>query len=138
MTVLMRQKGFTLIELLVAVAILGIIMAIAIPSYQKHVVRSNWVEAKTILVQTAQALERCYTRYNAYNDSDCNVTFPIESESGWYKMTKGEQTINATSFDLVAEPQKSQATRDTDCKNFTLSHNGTRGVSGSAAVEDCW
>lgn len=138
MSALTRQKGFTLIELMVAVAILAIIMAIAIPSYQEYVVRSNRAEAKTILMQTAQALERCYTRYNAYNDSDCQVSFPVDSENGWYQMATGDQTLNAANFQLTAVPQKSQATRDTECANFTLSQNGTRGVTGSGSVEDCW
>lgn len=134
----LRYKGFTLIELMIAVAILAIIMAIAIPSYQEYVMRSNRAEAKTILMQTAQALERCYTRYNAYNDGNCGVSFPVDSENGWYQLAAADQTINAADFDLVAVPQGVQATRDTECKNFTLSHNGTRGVSTATPPEDCW
>lgn len=133
-----RQSGFTLIELLVAVAILGIVAAIAIPSYNAYVTRSNRTEGKAILMNTAQALERCYTRYNAYNADECNVSFPIESENDHYQMAAANQTINAATYTLTAVPQGVQATRDTECANFTLTHNGTRGVSGSGDVTDCW
>jgi len=132
------DRGFTLIELLVAVAILGIVAAIAIPSYNAYVTRSNRTEGKAILMNTAQALERCYTRYNAYNAGDCAVSFPIDSENDHYQMPAANQTINASTYTLTAVPQGIQATRDIECANFTLTHNGTRGVSGSGDVEDCW
>lgn len=133
-----RHNGFTLIELMIAVAILAILAAIAIPIYTDQVVRSNRAEAKTILMNTAQALERCYTRYSAYDSDECNLSFPIESETGKYQMTDGEQDIDQAEFELTAEPQGAQATRDTECANFMLAHNGQRKVSGSGSAEDCW
>lgn len=141
MTALMRHKGFTLIELMIAVAILAIIMAIAIPSYQQYVVRSNRAEAKTILMQAAQALERCYTRYNAYNDGNCNVSFPIDSENGHYQMPDAQQSVTQATYELVAVPQGVQASRDDKCAKFSLIQNGTRAAenkSGGDSTEDCW
>jgi type IV pilus assembly protein PilE len=133
-----RPTGFTLIELLIAVTILAIVAAIAIPAYTDQVVRSNRAEAKTILMQTAQALERCYTRFSAYDSDECNVSFPVESETGKYQMTADEQDIDQATFELTAVPQGSQASRDTECANFILEHNGARDVSGSGGVDDCW
>lgn len=131
----MRAQGFTLIELVVAIAILAIIIGIAIPAYTQYVVRSNRAEAKVVLMQGAQALERCYTRYNAYNAADCAVTFPFMSENDWYEVDV-ERT--ATTYELTATPQGSQVTRDSACGNLVLDHLGVRSVSGSAAVDDCW
>jgi len=131
-------RGFTLIEVMVVVVILGIVAAIAIPSYTDQVVRSNRAEAKSILMNTAQALERCYTRFSAYDADECNVSFPIDSDTGKYQMPAADQTIDQAAFELTAVPQGSQATRDTECGNFTLEQNGARDVSGSGTVDDCW
>jgi len=56
------NSGFTLIEVMVVVAIVGILAAIAYPSYQEHVRRANRAEARGILLEMAQLLERNYTK----------------------------------------------------------------------------
>ena len=51
-----RFGGFTLIELLVAMAVLGIVLAIAIPNYRQWVLESGRAEGKALLMQGAQTL----------------------------------------------------------------------------------
>ena len=65
------QKGFSLIELVIAVAIVGILAAIAYPTYQEQVRKGKRTDATSSLLELAQRLERCYTQNNAYDHADC-------------------------------------------------------------------
>lgn len=133
-----RQQGVTLIELLIAVAIIGILAAIALPSYRRYVVRANRADAKVMLSQTAQALERCYTNSSpyAYDSAQCaaTVTLPITNSSGTYTVSGALAT---NTYTLTATPKGGQAD-DTQCGNFTLTQAGVQGISGSSTVAMCW
>ena len=125
---------------MIAVAILAIIMGIAIPSYNQWVLESGRADAKTALFGAAQTLERCFTRYGAYDDGDC----PLQqgetemSENDKYQLTV--TTTTPTTFVLTAAPQPPQD-KDTECGNFTLTHTGQKGAKGGtvpAVIEECW
>jgi type IV pilus assembly protein PilE len=134
-----RARGFTLIELMVTLAILGIILAIAYPAYREQVTNTRRAEAKALLTQAAQELERCYTRFNAYDNAACATIYADgrASENDWYRLDGA--VVAARAFTLTAEPQRSQADNDTRCGSLTLTHAGVRGrVDGTAPVEQCW
>lgn len=65
----LRMNGFSLIELLVAVVIVGILAAIAMPSYRNYVIRGSRAAAQTELLELASLQEKIYLNSNAYTAS---------------------------------------------------------------------
>jgi len=132
-------RGFTLIELMIAIAILAIILGIAIPSYTQYVLKSGRAEAKGLLLNASQTLERCYTRYSAYNDDDCPLQ-PGDTPMSTNDKYQLAVEADAQTFTLTADPKGSQ-TNDTDCGGFTLDHTGRRGAKGgfdASVIDECW
>lgn len=64
-----RINGFSLIELMVAVAIVGILAAIAMPSYSNYVIRGSRAAAQTELLELASLQEKIYLNSSAYTAS---------------------------------------------------------------------
>lgn len=60
------DRGFTLIELLVTIAIVGILAAVAYPSYTQHVVKSNRAAAQAHLMEIAQLQQQYLAENRAY------------------------------------------------------------------------
>lgn len=125
--------GFTLMELLIALAVVAIISAVAIPSYQGSVRKARRADAKVALNDLAQRLERCHTQFGAYNDAGCPVTSPVSSPDGYYQTTSVRA---AASYTLTAAPQGPQAA-DSKCTSLSLDHQGRRTATGSDSAR-CW
>jgi type IV pilus assembly protein PilE len=152
----MKQTlGFTLIELMITVAIVGIMAGIAYPSYQDSVRKSRRADAKAVLANLSNAMERRYTE-GTYIDQANNTRrgyegcakpketplnigepwiyeIPTETKN-YYNVTISAAT--ASSYTLSAAPTGVQASDR--CGTLTLTHTGAKGNSANFAQSECW
>lgn len=128
------QPGFTLIELMIVVAIIGILAAIAYPGYQEYAMRANRAEARSILLENAQMLERHFTTSNDYSSFGGLIGQSPKTGTAKYAITVAG---TATTYTLTAAPEGAMAS-DSKCGTMTLDNTGAKTKSGSETVEYCW
>lgn len=139
----LKSSGFTLIELMVTVAVIGILAAIAYPSYTSSIIKSRRTDAKAKLLDLAQRQERFYSDRNTYTATlaDDFGADALTSDNGYYTLsaaaTTGAGNTIANSFTLTATPTGSQA-NDTICGNLTLTNTNVKDFSGTGTVAECW
>lgn len=134
-----KSKGFTLIELMIVVAIIGVLAAIALPAYQQHVVKTRRATAAACLIEMTQFMERAYSDALTYvGTSPVNNQLACQREAGNYYTFSVVGTTTATSFSLLADATGSQESRDTACGNLGINQAGTRTVTGTGSITDCW
>jgi type IV pilus assembly protein PilE len=133
------ERGVTLIELIIVIVVVGVLAAIAIPSYRQYVLRTHRTEAKTALLNLAAAQEKFYLQNNTYATDDLLETAPpaglglsATTENGWYTIVIADGA-NADEFSATATAAGGQAS-DTRCATFTIDQAGAR----TATNTDCW
>lgn len=129
-----RKKGFTLIELMIAVAIIGILTAIAFPSYQNYVTRSSRSAAQTELLQLANLQEKIYLNSNgyavsvtaAYNGRDDGGLGKTSgrTEDGKYNLSITPNATPTQTYTITATPV-ANSSQDAD-GIISIAANGTR------------
>ena len=77
----MKVGGFTLMEVMIVVAIIGILVSIALPSYQNSIVKGNRRAAQSDLVAFSQSMEKEYAINFTYANAVAGAIYPAVSPS---------------------------------------------------------
>ncbi|MGY6276209.1 type IV pilin protein [Methylomonas sp. MgM2] len=137
------HNGFTLIELMIAVAIVGILASIAVPSYTDYIDRANRSDAKAILLENAQFLERNYTENNRYHKdsagNDVGLPVTVSPKSGTTLYNISVSNFSASTYTLTATPVSGGRMDGDECGALSVNQLGQKSVANATLGADtCW
>lgn len=130
----MKNKGFTLIELMVVVAVIGILGAIAMPSYQEYVRKGRRVDAKDALIAIQLAQEKYRGNNTAYTTDLGNLGLTTTSTQKYYTVAITAATGTSFTATATVNASSSQAADAVKCPALTVTEKGFT-VDSTAA---CW
>ena len=131
-----KPRGFTLIELMIAVAVVGILAAIALPSYNQYVMRGKLTEAYSNLLAMRAQTEQWFQDNRMYSGMPCSTT-----NARYFAYTCPVQTTTTYTIQAAGMPGS-----DVDGIVFTIDQSSakTTVVTGAAAAKgwvgnaSCW
>lgn len=131
-----NEGGFSMIELMITMLIVGILAAIAYPSYTESVRRGQRGEARTVLLEAAQFMQRYYATRDTFEGASLPEALTRSPSSGGTQLYAISLADGAdrTTYTLQAVPQG--ALSEDKCGTLTLDNTGRRGSDGG--MNECW
>jgi len=138
------EKGFTLIELMITVAVIGILAAIAYPSYTEYGFRARRAEAQNLLNDAAARQERWKAQNGKYaapaDLAKLKLPNGDKSENGYYTLTLTQASDGGDGGYAFKAARAGVQAADRKCGDFTLDATGKKGMAADTpgTVVTCW
>lgn len=147
-----KTRGFTLIEIMIVIAIVGILVAVAMPSYTSYIARANRADARTQLIQASLFMQKFYAANDSYKTDRSGTavanampaSLKNSPATGTALYTLSVQAANEADFELRMVPVSGGKMSADKCGAFTINSAGAKDVwvnnaTGGAALRDeCW
>jgi prepilin-type N-terminal cleavage/methylation domain-containing protein len=131
-----KPGGFTLIELMITVAVVGILAAIALPSYNQYVVRGRMTEAYSNLLAMRVQSEQWFQDNRTYAGMPCSTTNARYFTYACSNLSPTTYTIAATG--VVGSDVDGLVFRITESNARTTVVNAPASTKGWAGNATCW
>jgi len=138
-----KNQGFSLTELLIVVAILALLAAIAIPSYNMQIRKTRRADAKAALLELSQRQETYYADWNSYAATIVNLGWSRATDNNYYSKEDFYQlaitSASARAFVMTATAKGAQL-KDTECRILRIDNTGAKTATDSTGADstDCW
>jgi len=134
------KKGFTLVELMIVIAIVGILVALAMPSYARYIRKANRGEAQQLLMNWANNQEIWRANDTDYA-TQAELPFPTHDKYNFSFAVAPTATIYTLQATASTANQLKDEERGKSCATLTLDQSNTKGpqydVSGTLTTF-CW
>jgi type IV pilus assembly protein PilE len=142
------SRGVTFIELIIVLAVVGILSALALPAYDRHLLRARRSDAIVSLLEIASRQQQHFSRTLTYTDNVTNLGYPPDgnphttrSPEAHYRITLQVETdAQGVTWHATATPTGRQA-RDTHCAELVIHDSGRReahDLPGRDTSRRCW
>ena len=127
-----RFRAFTLLEVVIALALIGTLLTIAIPSYQRYVQRTHRADAIRLILAAADCQNRIKAQTGFFDTTLCA---PGPGEARYSFSYQPASQALADHYSVIATPQG----KDDQCGALGLDHTGSRSISNpDGSVSKCW
>ena len=128
-------KGFTLVEILIVVALIGILAAVAIPSYTDYVIRGKLVDATTQLSDGRIKLEQFFQDNRTY------VGWTCPAPTKYFSFDCDTPARTSTTYTLTASSNANQGLGVAGDYSYTINESNAKATTkfaGQTSSAACW
>ena len=130
-----RSRGFTLIELVITIAIVGVLVAVALPTYRDHMRKSRRAEAQAYMMAVAGRQQQFLIDSRAYAATLGTINIPMPaSVTAAYNVTLFVAGGPPPTFVLTAAPKAGTDQVYERCGTLTVDQTGAK----TASLSSCW